>query len=124
METLVTGAKALGFALTPAQAQLFQVYADELVAWNQRVSLTTITEPREIAVKHFLDSLTCLWALPAGFQLLHRAGRRQRRRFPRPAAQDLRPEPAGDLAGIGGEEDGFPGARGRPAGPERGDRGH
>ena len=39
------------------------------MAWNQRVSLTTITEPREIAVKHFLDSLTCLWGLPAGFQL-------------------------------------------------------
>ena len=68
MQTLVTAAQALGFRLTPEQARLFQIYSDELVDWNRRLSLTTIVDPQDIQVKHFLDSLTCLSALPAGFR--------------------------------------------------------
>jgi 16S rRNA (guanine527-N7)-methyltransferase len=67
MESLQTGAQALGLALSPVQVRLFQAYAGELVAWNQRLSLTAITSPEDIQVKHFLDSLTCLQALPPGF---------------------------------------------------------
>jgi 16S rRNA (guanine527-N7)-methyltransferase len=69
MGSLVDGARAVGLELTlsPAQLQLFQAYADELLVWNQRLSLTAITSPDDIRVKHFLDSLTCLKALPAGF---------------------------------------------------------
>ena len=46
--------------LTAQQIQMFRVYADELMEWNQRTNLTAITEPGEIEVKHFADSLTCL----------------------------------------------------------------
>jgi len=35
-------------------------YAELLVEWNQKMNLTTIVEPREIAIKHFLDSLLLL----------------------------------------------------------------
>ncbi len=63
MQSLVNGAQALGFPLSPAQAQTFQRYADELITWNQRLNLTAITGPEDIRVKHFLDSLTCLQAL-------------------------------------------------------------
>ncbi len=67
MDTLLKGAEALGLTLSPAQLDLFRAYADELVTWNQRLSLTAITSPDDIQVKHFLDSLTCLRALPPGF---------------------------------------------------------
>ena len=67
MESLLKGVQDLGFTLSPEQLRLFQTYADELVAWNQRLSLTAITSPEDIQVKHFLDSLTCLQALPPGF---------------------------------------------------------
>jgi 16S rRNA (guanine527-N7)-methyltransferase len=49
--------------LSDGQLHGFSLYARELLAWNERVSLTAITEPHEIEVKHFLDSLSCLLAL-------------------------------------------------------------
>jgi 16S rRNA (guanine527-N7)-methyltransferase len=54
------------FNLTPTQTQLsaFEQYSQELIAWNQRANLTRIVEPEEIAVKHFLDSLSVCQALP------------------------------------------------------------
>lgn len=67
MESLEKGAQALGLTLSPAQVRLFHAYAEELMVWNQRLSLTAITSPGDIQVKHFLDSLTCLQALPPGF---------------------------------------------------------
>lgn len=57
-------AAELGVPLTPAQLAAFERYRRELLAWNQRVNLTSITEPREIELRHFVDSLTCLQALP------------------------------------------------------------
>lgn len=32
-------------------------YAELLVEWNEKINLTAITEPEEIAVKHFLDCI-------------------------------------------------------------------
>ncbi len=37
--------------------------AGELVAWNERVNLTAITEPEAIEIRHFLDSLSVLRAV-------------------------------------------------------------
>jgi len=36
----------------------FDVYLDELIEWNNKFNLTAITDPQEIKVKHFEDSLT------------------------------------------------------------------
>jgi len=49
--------------LSSTQIQAFQTYSAELQNWNQRVNLTAITDPKEIEIKHFLDSLSCLRAL-------------------------------------------------------------
>lgn len=35
-------------------------YRDLLLEWNEKVNLTAITDPDEIRIKHFEDSLTCL----------------------------------------------------------------
>jgi 16S rRNA (guanine527-N7)-methyltransferase len=57
---LVEGAAALGLRLAPQQIDLFDRYAAELIEWNRRVNLTAITDPVEIARKHFLDSLSVI----------------------------------------------------------------
>jgi 16S rRNA (guanine527-N7)-methyltransferase len=64
MEALQRAAGRLGIALSAEQLALFQVYHDELVAWNERTNLTAISGEHDIQIKHFLDSLTCLPALP------------------------------------------------------------
>jgi 16S rRNA (guanine527-N7)-methyltransferase len=40
----------------------FQWYRQELLDWNTRINLTAITNPEEVMVKHFLDSLSLLQA--------------------------------------------------------------
>ncbi len=46
--------------LSAAQLKAFQVYADELMAWNEHTNLTAITDPDAVATRHFVDLLTCL----------------------------------------------------------------
>lgn len=50
----------LGYRLTLKQVEAFGWYAEELLNWNERFNLTAITDPLEIEIKHFLDSLSCL----------------------------------------------------------------
>jgi 16S rRNA (guanine527-N7)-methyltransferase len=52
-----------GVRLTQAQLAAFERYSQELTIWNRRVNLTAITDPGEIGLKHFLDSLSCLLEL-------------------------------------------------------------
>ncbi len=59
-EFLKNAAEAEGVALSDNQLAAFQKYAELLVEWNQKMNLTAITEPEEIAVKHFVDSLMLL----------------------------------------------------------------
>lgn len=64
MELLEHSARALGLRLTREHLALFQTYYEELIAWNRKLNLTTITGYQDVQLKHFLDSLTCLLALP------------------------------------------------------------
>lgn len=65
-------AAALGLPLGEAELERFDRYAELLVEWNERMNLTAITEPGEIVVKHFVDSLTLLRAFtpPVGATLV------------------------------------------------------
>lgn len=63
MQALVTGAATLGITLNAHQVAQFELYRRELLAWNDRVNLTAITDPEEVLTKHFLDSLTVELAL-------------------------------------------------------------
>lgn len=51
-------AAAYGLELTEGQLAQFVRYEELLLEWNGRMNLTAITEPREIAVKHMVDSLS------------------------------------------------------------------
>ena len=64
MELLKEGARVFGLHLTPEHLAAFRTYYHELVIWNERLNLTTVTEYRAVQYKHFLDSLSCLLAFP------------------------------------------------------------
>jgi len=57
---LQKGAEELGINLSPEQIEAFTIYARELCKWNSKINLTSITGEEEIAIKHFIDSLTVL----------------------------------------------------------------
>ena len=64
MDILAANARVLLHVdLAPAQLAAFQVYADELRAWNEKFNLTAIKDLEGIQVKHFLDSLSVVKAL-------------------------------------------------------------
>lgn len=60
MALLVAGCAQLNLALDPQQQAQFEQYYRELVDWNERLNLTTITGYDEVQIKHFLDSLVSL----------------------------------------------------------------
>ena len=44
--------------LSEKQMNQIQLYCNILLEWNKKINLTAITEPKEIIIKHFIDSLT------------------------------------------------------------------
>lgn len=54
----------IGLQISNSQLNAFRTYEDELILWNDRFNLTAIRDREGIRVKHFLDSLTCLQAIP------------------------------------------------------------
>jgi 16S rRNA (guanine527-N7)-methyltransferase len=64
MEPLTAGARELDITLADRHLAAFETCYQELTAWNQRFNLTAITDREGVLVRHFLDSLSCLKALP------------------------------------------------------------
>lgn len=58
--TFQEGLRRLGLTLSEEQRNQFARYREELLDWNTRVNLTAITNPEEVQIKHFLDSLSLL----------------------------------------------------------------
>ena len=67
VQVLIEGARAWGMELSEAQRQAFRTYYEELAAWNARFNLTAITGCRQVQLRHFLDSLSCLLVLDEWF---------------------------------------------------------
>jgi 16S rRNA (guanine527-N7)-methyltransferase len=67
---LIEGAAELDIELAPGQTRQFAIHAAELVRWNQKINITAITDPLEVAVKHFLDSLSVARYIPPDTTLL------------------------------------------------------
>ncbi len=57
-EELEQAAEAYGISLTSHQRGQLGMYYRLLMEWNQKMNLTAITEPHEVAVKHMIDSLS------------------------------------------------------------------
>jgi 16S rRNA (guanine527-N7)-methyltransferase len=53
-----------GLQPTPALAEAIRKYMELLLRWNQKISLTSITKPREILQRHFGESMFAARAIP------------------------------------------------------------
>ncbi len=62
MEWLCLRAAEMGITLSDAQIAQFQAFYTALTEKNKVMNLTAITEPYEVAAKHFLDSLSLVRA--------------------------------------------------------------
>jgi 16S rRNA (guanine527-N7)-methyltransferase len=67
---LASGLTELGVGLTTAEMGKFNLLATELKKWGRKINLTTIKEDEEIAVKHFIDSLTLIRSIGTKGDLL------------------------------------------------------
>ncbi len=56
-QTIIAGGLALQLEITDAQVRSMGRHARELLQWNRVTNLTTITDPLEVAVKHYVDAL-------------------------------------------------------------------
>jgi 16S rRNA (guanine527-N7)-methyltransferase len=65
-QELKQGSQALGLNLSEEALTLLLKYQDALVLWNKAYNLTAIRDPKEMLVKHLLDSLSILNDLPQG----------------------------------------------------------
>lgn len=60
MDRIIGYAKTLDIPLTLHQSTLFRKYEEILLEYNKVMNLTTITEPDDIALKHFADSIAVI----------------------------------------------------------------
>ena len=58
-QVLDQAAREYGLLLTDEQMLAFTRYFETLVEWNEKVNLTGITAPQDVAIKHMIDSLSC-----------------------------------------------------------------
>ena len=61
-----------GIELTDEQVYRLGMYSEMLVAWNEKINLTAITDPEGISIKHFFDSIYpfSLVEIPKGSTLI------------------------------------------------------
>lgn len=57
-------------SLTEAQLLRFKTYYERLIWRNYRVNLTRITDPNEVAAKHFADSIIAAELIPQGASVI------------------------------------------------------
>ena len=65
-ELLKEGLSELGLIPAEEQINAFMIYLSELKKWNKAYNLTGIKKDEDIVIKHFLDSLLYLKAMPTG----------------------------------------------------------
>ena len=69
-EKMQEKSKDLGVRFSVKQIEQFFEYMNLLIEWNEKMNLTAITEPDEIILKHFIDSITILKELEDGSKLV------------------------------------------------------
>jgi len=61
-EFTISSINELGLTIGENQVEQFMCYLAHLIEWNKAINLTAITDPKEIIIKHFVDSLVALVA--------------------------------------------------------------
>jgi 16S rRNA (guanine527-N7)-methyltransferase len=63
---LEKGAREIGFLCSYKESDAFMIFLSELKKWNKAYNLTALITDKDIIIKHFLDSILYLRALPEG----------------------------------------------------------
>ncbi|QTA89802.1 16S rRNA (guanine(527)-N(7))-methyltransferase RsmG [Desulfonema magnum] len=67
---IIEGAKTFDVCPDQEKTGQFAIHGLELLKWNRKMNLTAITDPLEVAVKHFLDSIAPAPVIPPSSSLL------------------------------------------------------
>lgn len=67
---IIDGAREFGITVRPYQAHLFARHAATLLHWNRKMNLTSIVNPVDMAVKHYLDSIIPVSQIKSNASLL------------------------------------------------------
>ncbi len=67
---LIQEARKLNINLTEEMIEKFFKFKDLLIEWNKVMNLTSITDEKEIIVKHFIDSLTIEKYIPKNSKVI------------------------------------------------------
>lgn len=59
-EFTISSIRDLGLTIGESRAEQFMLYLTHLIEWNKTINLTAIIDPKEIIIKHFVDSLAAL----------------------------------------------------------------
>ena len=59
-EYILSAVKDFKIELSEEQLSQLETYYKLLVSWNEKMNLTAIIEPKDVAIKHFADSLSVM----------------------------------------------------------------
>lgn len=57
-EILIEACKKMNVDLTENMLEQFMIYKDMLLDWNEKINLTSITDEKEVMLKHFADCIS------------------------------------------------------------------
>jgi len=67
---ILKSARSLDVCLNSHHVYQFASHASELINWNRKFNLTRITDPVDVAIKHFVDSIVPAQEIEAGTSVL------------------------------------------------------
>lgn len=70
LEMVTTGAAGLNVFVPGDRAAALAKHASLMLEWNRRTNLTALTDPKDVAVRHVIDSLAPAPFIPPGARLL------------------------------------------------------
>jgi 16S rRNA (guanine527-N7)-methyltransferase len=69
-EIVRKGGADLGLDLGPESLDLMAMHARELIRWNKKFNITSIVDPKQMATKHFIDSIAIAPHIPENASVL------------------------------------------------------
>lgn len=69
-EILVKYFSDYGITLSQEQIENYEKYYELLIEWNNKFNLTSITEKKDVVIKHFLDSVLCYKLIKDGSSIV------------------------------------------------------
>ncbi|MEA4962704.1 16S rRNA (guanine(527)-N(7))-methyltransferase RsmG [Lutispora sp.] len=72
VDILVKGLERLGIGVDAEKLEKLIAFKDILLDWNEKINLTSITDEKEVYIKHLIDSATCLKSgmIKAGYKVI------------------------------------------------------